>query len=337
MKTETTGGDRTVRAPAALLDGGLPTGRSAPRSALAARQALPLAAALVGVIVLGFLTTPHFASGANLQNIVTAISVSGVLAVGQTFVILTGGIDLSVASILALSAVLAGTLAPGNLLLFVLLALAVGIAVGLLNGLLTVLGRIPAFIVTLATMSAASGLAFVVTNGNPVYITSQTYIELSTASIAGIPLVGIIFAVAALIGGFALRSLPLGRYVYAVGDNEEAARVAGLRVGAVKITVFVISGALAAVASVIDTSFTGVAQPGAGTGLELDAIAIVVLGGTNLFGGRGTMTGTFLGALVIGTLRDIFNLLGLSTPYQDIMMGAAIVIALLLQRSRQHS
>lgn len=312
-------------------------GTAHPRSLLSARQAMPLAAALIGVVLLGFLTTPHFANAANLQNIVTAISVSGVLAVGQTFVILTGGIDLSVASILALSAVLAGTLAPNNLFLFVVLALAVGVAVGLLNGLLTVLGRIPAFIVTLATMSAASGLAFVVTNGNPVYITSRTYLLLSTTSIAGVPLVGIIFAVAALIGGFALRSLPFGRYVYAVGDNEEAARVAGLRVGTVKVAVFVISGLLAAIASVIDTSFTGVAQPGAGTGLELDAIAIVVLGGTNLFGGRGTMTGTFLGALVIGTLRDIFNLLGLSTPYQNIMMGAAIVIALLLQRSQRHA
>jgi ribose transport system permease protein len=332
MKSPSTSQNGTARAGAPSPQAKMPwTGNIG--STLGKAEAAPLVIALVVVVAVGLTTSDHFASQANFQNIITAASVSGILAVGQTFVILTAGIDLSVASTLALSMVIAATYAPANLTMLVLVALGVGLAAGLVNGLVTVIGRIPAFIVTLATMSAGSGLAFVVTDGNPVYITNETYIVLSTTYVAGVPLVGIVFLVCALAGGVVLHWLPFGRSIYAVGDNEEAARVAGIRVGGVKAAVFVIAGVLAAVAGLINTSFTGVAQPGAGAGLELDAIAIVVLGGTSLFGGRGTMTGTFLGALVIGTLRDVFNLAGLSTPYQNIMMGVAILVALLLQRT----
>jgi ribose transport system permease protein len=288
------------------------------------------------ICIVSAIVAPGFTSKANLQDIVSDSSVTGILAVGEMFVILTAGIDLSIANNLAVALVVASLYYPAGLGLlgFVVLAIACSVLVGVINGLTIVTAKIPAFIVTLATLNIATGMAFILSHGNPITINGLSgYMSLGTATIAEIPVTGVIFFVIAAIGGFVLVRTPFGHSVYAVGDNREAARVSGIKVNRVTVMVYVISGLMAAIAGIVYTSFTGTAAPDAASGYELNAIAIVIIGGTNLFGGRGSMWGTVLGALIVGTLQDAFNLLGYQTPYQQVMMGLALAIALLAQRA----
>jgi ribose/xylose/arabinose/galactoside ABC-type transport system permease subunit len=295
-----------------------------------------LAGILVVICIVAAIVAPGFTSKENLQDIVSDSSVTGILAVGEMFVILTAGIDLSIANNLAVGLVVASLYHPAGfgLVGFVVVAIACCSLVGVINGLTIVTAKIPAFIVTLATMNIATGMAFILSSGNPITINGlSSYMSLGTANVVGIPVTGVIFFVIAAIGGFVLARTPFGRSVYAVGDNREAARVSGIKVNRVTIAVYVISGLMAAIAGIVYTSFTGTAAPDAASGYELNAIAIVIIGGTNLFGGRGSMWGTFFGALIVGTLQDAFNLLGYQTPYQEVMMGLALAIALLAQRA----
>jgi len=284
-------------------------------------------------IVLSF-ASPVFATSGNLLNVALATSVTALLAIGQTFVIILAEIDLSVGSVLSFSAaVTALTLQNHGTLVGVVVGLVVGAAAGLVNGLLVTKTKMPSFIVTLAMMSILAGLSLQVTQGNPVSVTDYSFQDIGQARAAGIPVPVWIMAAAAVVFGVLLARSRYGRYVYATGDNQEAARLSGIATDRVKILAFVISGALAALAGFIITARLSTAEPTAGTGLELEAIAAVIIGGTSLAGGRGDMIGTVVGAFILGVIDDGMNLLNVSPFLQSVVKGLVILIAVLLDRN----
>ena len=285
--------------------------------------------ALVVLVILVTIMSPTFVSPANLLNLLRQVSINAVIAFGMTFVILTGGIDLSVGSILALSgAVTASMLASGFAAPLALLAgLVLGAIFGLLNGI---------FIATLATMTIFRGATYVFTNGNPItgakMNSSFLFQFMGRGYLLGIPFPIIIMLVAYGVLFVLLHKTSFGRKTYALGGNETAARIAGVRTKMVTMLIYTISGLMAAIAGIILTSRLSSAQPDAGTSYEMDAIAAVVLGGTSLAGGKGRIFGTLIGALIIGTLNNGMNLLGISSFYQQIVKGIVILIAVLLDR-----
>ncbi|MBT9282754.1 MAG: ribose ABC transporter permease [Hydrogenibacillus schlegelii] len=294
---------------------------------------------LLGLIVLSValaLTTPHFLTVNNILNVLRQVSINALIALGMTFVILTGGIDLSVGSMLALSGALAAGMIHGGVpaALAVALALFAGAAMGAANGVLVARGRLAPFIVTLATMTVYRGLTLVYTDGRPITGLGDAFGVIGRGYLFDIPLpvlwLGLGFAGSYLL----LNSTVFGRHVYAVGGNEEAALHSGVATDRIKIWVYTISGLAAAAGGIILTSRLNSAQPTAGMGYELDAIAAVVLGGTSLSGGRGTLGGTLVGALIIGVLNNGLNLLNVSSFYQQVVKGAVILLAVLLDRSK---
>ena len=295
----------------------------------------PLIALVLNRIVLTFLS-PDFLTLNNILNVMRQVSNNALIAFGMTFVILTGGIDLSVGSILALSSVLiAGWITAGmDPVLATLLGIGVGGVMGLINGVVIYQGRVAPFIATLATMTIFRGLALVVTDGRPVTGLHSDFFSMLgggyVASLIPVPVIWMLVAFAVL--WFVLRKTTFGRHVYAIGGNEEASLISGVRVSQIKPAVYALSGALSAMAGVILTSRLNSAQPNAGSGYELDAIAAVVLGGTSLAGGRGWIVGTLIGALLIGVLNNGLNLLGVSSFYQQVIKGAVILLAVLLDR-----
>ena len=288
------------------------------------------------VIVMSFLSD-RFLTLPNLLNIFRQVSIMGIMAVGMTMVILSQGIDLSVGSLLALSgAVTAGFMAGDtNMVLAILVGLAVGTGLGLFNGFMISKANLPDFIVTLAMMSIARGLTLVYTGGRPISGFDPTFRTIGGGRVGMIPVPVIIFLVIILIGYFILNKTTFGRYIYAVGGNKEAARLAGINTDAIKLKVYAISGFLAAVSGIILTSRLNSAQPTAGVAYELDVIAMVVLGGTSLTGGKGSVGGTLIGALIIGVLNNSLNLLGVASFYQEVAKGLVILVAVLLD-SLQH-
>lgn len=296
---------------------------------------------LVGLLVLITIVTilsPSFLSTKNIFNILRQTSVNGIIAAGMTFVILTGGIDLSVGSILAISgAVCASLLASGqNIIIAVLAALIIGAMVGFLNGFIITKGKLQPFIATLATMTILRGLTLVYTDGKPITLGSGDlaikFGQIGGGKIFGTPTPALIMILVFAICAFGLKNTQMGRYTYALGSNEEATKLSGLNTDKIKIAVYTISGILASVAGIIITSRLFSAQPTAGDGYELDAIAAVVLGGTSLTGGRGKITGTIIGALIIGVLSNALNILDVSSYYQMMVKGAVILVAVLLDR-----
>lgn len=294
--------------------------------------------ALVVLVILVTIMSPTFVSPANLLNLLRQVSINAVIAFGMTFVILTGGIDLSVGSILALSgAVTASMLASGFAAPLALLAgLVLGAIFGLLNGILIAYGKAAPFIATLATMTIFRGATYVFTNGNPItgakMNSSFLFQFMGHGYLFGIPFPIIIMLVAYGVLFVLLHKTSFGRKTYALGGNETAARIAGVRTKMVTMLIYTISGLMAAIAGIILTSRLSSAQPDAGTSYEMDAIAAVVLGGTSLAGGKGRIFGTLIGALIIGTLNNGMNLLGISSFYQQIVKGIVILIAVLLDR-----
>lgn len=296
---------------------------------------------LVGLLVLITIVTilsPSFLSTKNIFNILRQTSVNGIIAAGMTFVILTGGIDLSVGSILAISgAVCASLLASGqNIIIAVLAALIIGAMVGFLNGFIITKGKLQPFIATLATMTILRGLTLVYTDGKPITLGSGDlaikFGQIGGGKIFGIPTPALIMILVFTICTFVLKNTQMGRYTYALGSNEEATKLSWLNTDKIKIAVYTISGILASVAGIIITSRLFSAQPTAGDGYELDAIAAVVLGGTSLTGGKGKITGTIIGALIIGVLSNALNILDVSSYYQMMVKGAVILVAVLLDR-----
>lgn len=281
-------------------------------------------------------TSSVFLTGTNLLNIGLATAVTALLAVGQTFVIILAEIDLSVGAMLGFSAVVTAlTLRHQGPLVAIVVGVVVGAAAGLVNGLLVTKTRMPSFIATLAMMSILAGLALQITGGNPVAVTSYSFQNIGQSRLVGVPVPVWIMLVVAVIFGVVLARSRYGRHVYATGDNSEAARLSGISVDRVKILAFVISGVLSAVAGFILTARLSTAEPTAGSGLELEAIAAVIIGGTSLAGGRGGLVGTIVGALILGVIDNGMNLLNVSPFLQSVVKGLVILFAVLLDRNAE--
>lgn len=296
---------------------------------------------LLGLIVLVILLSilsPRFLSVSNLTNVLRQTSINAIIASGLTFVILTGGIDLSVGSIFAFaSAITAGMLVnkvPAGLA--IIMGLIIGAIAGAINGLFITRGNIPPFIATLATMTIFRGATLVYTNGEPITGLGEGIYWIGNKYVGIFPIPVIITIVVFLISYYVLAQLKMGRYVFAIGGNEEASRLSGINTRTIKTSVYAISGMLAALSGIIITSRLNSAQPTAGSGAELDAIAAVVLGGTSLSGGQGGISGTIVGALIIGVLNNGLNLLNVSPFYQQIVKGVVIMIAILLDSSEKN-
>ena len=290
------------------------------------------------ILVVGGLISPTFLSERNIFNVLRQTCVLGIVSVGMTFVILSGGIDLSVGMTLSFFSVVAALLYDGGqgypLPLVLLITLTLGAMVGAFNGTIIVWRGVAPFIVTLATMAIAGGAALTVSGGKPIGGIVGSYAWLGTGFIGPVPVPVIVMLATFLLGALILRYTPYGREVYAVGGNEEAARLSGVAVNRVKLITYVASGMLAALGAIIFTARVTVGDPWAGRGLELDAIAAVVIGGTSLFGGVGSMWGTLLGALIISMINNLLNLLNVSPYTQGIVKGSIILIAIALYKKR---
>lgn len=285
------------------------------------------------------LLSPVFLTVTNILNIVRQSSIYGIMAVGMTFVILTGGIDLSVGSILAIAgAIAAGSVRAGmGLEVAILAALAVGLGFGLVNGLLITAGRITSFVVTLGMMSIARGLTLIYTQGYPISGFQGGFRFIGAGDLLDIPFPIIVFILTTAAAWVILSQTRLGRYTYAIGGNEETVKLSGINADVYKTIVYMISGITSAISALILTSRLNSAEPVAGTGYELDVIAAVVIGGTSLMGGRGSVWGTLIGALLIGVINNGMNLLGISPYFQLVVKGVIIIGAVLLDRLRQEA
>ncbi|USK65127.1 ABC transporter permease [Peribacillus frigoritolerans] len=297
----------------------------------------PLLALVLLFIVITVLN-PSFMEPNNILNLLRQTSINALIAFGMTFIILTGGIDLSVGSILALSsALMAGMMVSGlDPVLAILVGILLGAIMGVINGILVSKGKMAPFIVTLATMTIFRGLTLVYTDGKPItgIGDSVMFQMLGRGYFLGVPVPAVVMIIAFMILWFLLHKTSFGRKTYAIGGNERASRISGIKVDRVKVAIYGLAGTMAAIAGAILTSRLNSAQPTAGQSYEMDAIAAVVLGGTSLSGGKGRLFGTLVGVLIIGTLNNGMNLLGVSSFYQQVVKGAVILIAVLLDRKK---
>ena len=289
---------------------------------------------LLVICVFATILSPSFLSVTNLFNVFKQITVAGIVGCGMTFVILTGGIDLSVGSILGLSGVLAsGVLAStGNTAVAVAVSLTVGIACGAVNGFFVSVCGIPPFISTLGMMTLLRGVILVYTKGSPIPIKSDAYKFFGKGSIAGIPVPVIILIIVFLLAHYILTQTSYGRSVYAVGGNREAARLSGIRVKTSEFLVYTLNGLMYGMAGLILTARLGSAQSTSGTGIEMDAIAAVILGGTSLSGGVGFVLPTVVGAMIMGIIDNILTLMNVNPHATNIVKGAVILIAVLVDK-----
>jgi len=288
--------------------------------------------------------TAKFFTARNFGNIFRQQSEYGLLAVGMTFVILSGGIDLSVGSLLAFSSVLSATMidknplsGPGYALLVIIIGILGASALGAANGAMVVWGRLQPFIATLAMMSIARGFAFLWTRGRGIDLIGDEprLFEFLGSDIGPIPAPALLFLGSVLVSLIILHRTRLGRFIYAIGSNEPAARLSGVPVGKVKILVYTICGFVSGLAAMTYTARNYAGRPDDGIGFELDAIAAVVIGGTNLMGGRGGVGGTLIGALIIGVLNNVLGIRGVDPNLQRVLKGAIIITAVLLQREKK--
>jgi ribose/xylose/arabinose/galactoside ABC-type transport system permease subunit len=309
--------------------------RAATRSYRAiAKFGLPLLVIAIGVIT--GLREPHFLSIANAQNLARQLAPLQILVIGQLFALLSGGLDLSVASVMACSGVVGILALPyvglGGALGVMIL---VGLLFGLANGALIVGFSVSPFIVTLGMLSVAKGLALLLTGGLPLYSVPDTLVDnLGFGAAFGVPASSIVAFGAMLACAFILRNTVFGRHIYAVGSNAVAARNSGVRVGRVLLAVYAISGAASGLAAIVMTAWVSAAQPLAGEGLELQSIAAVVVGGVALAGGSGNMLQAFYGVLVLGLLSNALNMAGVSSFLQVLVVGVVILLAVIVDRLR---
>lgn len=290
---------------------------------------LGLLAVLAIEMVVFATQSEFFFQAENLKNIGRAMTIVGIAAIGQTVVIIAGGFDLSVGSVMAAAGILSAYLINQGTAFGIGIAAALGLGclIGLANGAIVGYLRINPLIATLATLAIVRGLAFVITEGEAEVVSNQTYLDVGTNSMLGIPLVVVFLVCLFLAVGFAIPRTRFGRYMYAIGSNARAARLAGVRVPRWQLTFFAVSGALAAVAGCVTVARTGVAEPSANLGAELDVITAVILGGTSLAGGRGRLAGTFLGLLVIAVLNNGLILLQVPSYWQQVVKGAVLLLA----------
>jgi len=306
------------------------------------RQLLPFGSLTLIICILSALKPDTFLTMDNFMNVLRRSSVNGIIAIGMTSIIISAGIDLSVGSMLALSGMvgaytmiaIGGSDPQGSALVAgTAVGIFVGIVCGFLNGVLITKLKLQPFIVTLGTMSAFRGISYVMNNGQPYNVPSYKY--LGEGVVLGIPISVIIFVVIIAIAYFLLKYSRPGRYTYAIGSNREAAFHAGVNVDRNLIYIYTFTGLLVGIAAMIATSRTVSAQPTAGIALELDIIAAVVIGGASLAGGRGTITGTIIGTLLISVLRNGCTLLGISTHIQLIVIGMIIILAVAVDQLAQ--
>ncbi|AYD89277.1 ABC transporter permease [Actinomyces sp. 2119] len=309
---------------------------AAPRWGRLAEALKSTGGAVIGLVVLVVvlsLVAPGFATSRNLVNIIDQVTTLGIVAIGGTAIIITGGIDLSVGSVMALATMVLGWLSHDGgwpMWAAMVAAALVGTACGAVNGVAVTIAKLPPFIATLAMMSVARGLANLITDGQQIVgypdwffsLSSQRYLEFFSVTAVTLVVIAVVSAVW-------LRSRPSGRALYAIGGGEEVARLAGIQVRRVVTATYAIAGALAGVAGIILATRLDSSQPSAGTGLELDVIAAVVIGGASLTGGVGSISGTVVGVLIIGILRNGLNLLGVSPFIQAILIGLVIAVAVM--------
>ena len=293
--------------------------------------------ALFVLVLIISIMNSKFLSMYNILNVFRQVSINGLIAFGMTFVILTGGIDLSVGAILALTGMVLGLMIASGTpdLIAIPLVLVLGALLGWFNGVLISKVKLQAFIVTLATMTMFSGITMIISDGIPAMgITENSPLLnfFSQGDILGIPFPMIVLLVVFALLLILLQKTVFGRGVYAIGGNEEVARLSSLPTDRIKTSVYIISGAMSALAGVILTSRLSSSQPTAGAGFELDAIAAVVIGGTSLAGGRGRLFGTLIGVLIIGVLNNGLNIIGVSAFYQQFIKGLVILLAVILDR-----
>ena len=297
----------------------------------------PLLALLLIVAIITVIN-PSFMTSTNILNVLRQVSISALIAFGMTFVILTGGIDLSVGSTLALTGAVAATMLASGFdpILTIFITLILGAILGAINGVIIAKGKVAPFIATLATMTIYRGLTLVYTEGRPVsgLGDSISFQMMGKGYFFGIPVPVVTMILAFFALWFILHKTTFGRRIYAVGGNEGASRLSGINTDRVKIMVYSLTGMLASLSAIILTSRLNSAQPTAGTSYELDAIAAVVLGGTSLTGGKGWIFGTLVGALIIGVLNNGLNLIGVSSFFQQVVKGVVILIAVLIDRKK---
>jgi ribose transport system permease protein len=322
-----------------MVDAARPSGASGTlaRRSFAQRFAFRLESLVVLAILIAAMSvlSPYFLSVSNFLNILLATSVIGVLAIGATFVISSAGNDLSVGSVLAFASVvgcLTMTAVPWPI--GIVVSILAGMAAGAINGFLIAKAGIPAFIVTLGMLGVARGAALVLTNGLPIYGLPDPVIYLGQGRPLGIPTPVIIFALTAIIAHIALAHTRFGKHTQIIGDNEGAARAMGIHVDRLRMTLYVLSGALAGLAGLLFSARVNAGDPTAGLNYELTAITATIIGGTNLFGGRGSVSGTVIGALIMGVLQNGLNLLAVPSFYQQMAIGAVLVLAVWFDQAR---
>ncbi len=297
---------------------------------------------LVTSVVISILE-PRFLTTGNLVTILRQTSINAVIATGMTFVILVGGIDLSVGSVLGFTGAIAATMISGgtNIVVVILTVLILGTFIGLVNGTLITVGRLQPFIATLGTVTLLRGLLLVLSQGKPIgtgtTAGSGLFNAIGRGFLGPVPIPVFLMLAIFLIAYYILNHTRIGRYIYSTGSNEEATMYSGIKTNRVKLFVYAASGMLASIAGILITARLGSAQPTAGAGYELDAIAAVVLGGTSMAGGIGTITGTAIGALIIGVLSNALNIMQVSSYYQDVAKGIVILIAVLMDRKKKAS
>jgi len=291
---------------------------------------------LVALVIVFTILSPRFFNYYNLTNVLRQTSLNAVIAIGMTYVILTGGIDLSVGSILAFSSAITCGLLKSNmpLTISVIIGLSVGTLLGMFNGFVTIKWNIPPFIATFAMMTIARGLTLVYTNGQPITGLNEAFSFIGNGYIGPIPLPIIITILIFIVAYYFLKNNKIGRYVYATGGNMQAAKLAGINTNKIILFVYSLSGLLASISGLILASRLNSASPTAGNGYELDAIAAVVLGGTSLAGGEGSLIGTLIGAIIIGVLNNGLDLLNVSPFYQSIAKGVVILLAIAIDRKK---
>jgi ribose transport system permease protein len=288
-------------------------------------------------IVLAFLS-PYFFTVRNLFEITLQSSVFAIIAAGETFVILSGGIDLSVGSVFAFSAIVGGIFfgATGNVFLAVVTCLGTGIATGIVNGLFISRLKVPPFVATLGMMGIARGAALIAVNGIPIYGLSATYMWIGQGQMAGlIPVPTIITVAIFVLAYLVLNYTRFGRFTYAIGSNRESAHLSGVNVAGVTVGIYAVSGMASALAGFIESARLGTVQPAGGDGYELLAIGAVVIGGTSLFGGEGNIIGTLIGALLVTTIRNGLNITGVNAFWQYIVNGLIIVLAVAVDQIKR--
>jgi ribose transport system permease protein len=288
--------------------------------------------------------SPNFGTTSNWSNILTQITLNNIIAVGMTFVILIGGIDLSVGAVVALSAVVSATILVSKSIptsvaipLSILASLGIGIIIGFLNGAITERWKIHSFVITLGTMNIARGAALEYTHATTIYQLPKVFVKFGSTQILGfIPAIFIVALILVIIGHFILTRTVFGRFVYTIGNNEEAVRLSGHNTSVYKVSTFAICGLMAGIAGVIYIARMSVANAGIGMGYELNAIAAVIIGGTSFSGGKGSMTGTFLGACLIGILNNGLILRGVSPFIRQMIVGLVLIVAVIIDRYRRN-